>query len=347
MCMNVRSFLESLLGRAPHIPEEIDATVEPLIATTPLEVGRTLTAWLYAGKTASLWARMSPEMRKVFGKQRKLTEFSAKVCRFTGIEQTPYAEWVALANDIDVYTRITFFTETSEFMVVEWSFNQERVIEGLMVSPMRRGAPSRYNEYSTQAVMSLPFGGEWYVFWGGRFVESNYHAEATDQAFAMDFLIIRDRRSHTGDGKRNEDYFCFGEPILAPGDGMVVASENSLLDQPPGVMNPSQPLGNYVIIDHHTGEFSFLAHLQQGSVTVRPGMQVRRGDVIGKCGNSGNSSEPHLHYHLQNTATFGKGEGMPVQFADFDVNGARVRRGEVQRGQVVRNAIVPAVKTSE
>jgi murein DD-endopeptidase MepM/ murein hydrolase activator NlpD len=166
-------------------------------------------------------------------------------------------------------------------------------------------------------------------------VLENYHAEAADQRFAYDFLVVRDGRTHSGDPLRNDSYFCFGQPVLAPGSGTVVRAANRVADNVPGEMNAEQPLGNHVIIDHGPGEFSFLVHLQRGSVAVQPGQRVQSGEVVGRCGNSGHSSEPHLHYHLQNTAEFQRGEGLPAQFLDYQANGALVTRGEPTRGQVV------------
>ncbi len=124
-------------------------------------------------------------------------------------------------------------------------------------------------------------------------------------------------------------------PIRAPGSGTVVAAVDGVDDNQPVTMNPSQPLGNHVIVDHGNGEYSFLAHFKKGSVKVETGSRVGSGDLLGLCGNSGNSSEPHLHYHLQTTADFGQGEGLPVQFRSFLADGEAVSRGEPVRGQTV------------
>ncbi len=108
-------------------------------------------------------------------------------------------------------------------------------------------------------------------------------------------------------------------------------------DNVPGKMDPGHPLGNHVILDHGNGEYSFLAHLQKGSVAVEVGDEVEVGTFLGLCGNSGNTSEPHIHYHLQDTPTFGKGRGMPAQFVDYLADGVPVERGEPVKPQVIRN----------
>lgn len=219
-----------------------------------------------------------------------------------------------------------------------WALGDGGVVQGFWMRPRREAAPSRFLEYETKTPLRLPFDGEWAVYWGGRTVEQNYHAVAVDQRFAYDLVVVRDGRTHTGDGTRNEDYNCYGLPILSPGAGVVAVAVDGIEDNRPGVMNASEPPGNYVVIDHGNGEYSFLAHLRKGSVRVRAGDRVSAGDVVGECGNSGNSSEPHLHYHLQTTPDFGRGEGLPAQFRSYVADDVPVERGEPVQGQRIRPA---------
>jgi len=79
-------------------------------------------------------------------------------------------------------------------------------------------------------------------------------------------------------------------------------------------MNPYSALGNAVIIQHRENEFSVLAHLKLDTTKVRVGDKITKGQLIGLCGNSGNSSEPHLHYHLQNTSVIQDGTGIKCLF---------------------------------
>lgn len=86
---------------------------------------------------------------------------------------------------------------------------------------------------------------------------------------------------------------------MAPADGIVVEVENSIEDNTPvGKMNEKQPLGNYVILDHDNTEFSYLVHFKYDSITVTEGDNVKQGGLLGLVGNSGNSSEPHIHFHV-------------------------------------------------
>ncbi len=168
----------------------------------------------------------------------------------------------------------------------------------------------------TKTAMTLPFQGEWLVFWGGSNVLNNYHYEYASQRYAYDFVQAADGFSYEGDPLDNESYHAFGQNITAPADGVVIEVVNDIPDNTPvGVMNEKEPAGNVVVIDHG-GEYSFLAHLKQGSVTVKKGDPVKAGDVIGKAGNSGNSSEPHLHYQVSDGADLFSSRSLNIRWKD-------------------------------
>jgi murein DD-endopeptidase MepM/ murein hydrolase activator NlpD len=178
------------------------------------------------------------------------------------------------------------------------------------------------------------------VTWGGRDAISNYHVVAADQRFASDFVAMRGGTDHAGDGGRNEDHFCWDQPVLAPAAGRIVAAAGGHPDNPrPGLKTGGVPApGNHVVIDHGRGEHSLLAHFRQGSLAVREGQRVAAGAVLGRCGNSGNSSKPHIHYHLQTGKAFGEGLGLPAFFTAYEADGVGVARGEPQRGELVNPA---------
>jgi murein DD-endopeptidase MepM/ murein hydrolase activator NlpD len=91
------------------------------------------------------------------------------------------------------------------------------------------------------------------------------------------------------------------------------------------------------VLDLGHGEFALLAHLRRGSVRVRTGQRVRAGTLLGLCGNSGNTSEPHLHFHVQDRAKlFGAARGLPATFVDYRADGRRIARGTPRQGEFVR-----------
>lgn len=302
----------------------------------PLALGRTYTGWLHTGDVESLWARFSPEARQLFGNTAGLRRFAEQIRTDAGSEGVMLDERITPWIGSQIYSRVASFTKMSDPILVQWILDPEGRVLALLVQPMEEPAPSQFLQYQTKTPLRLPFSGEWFVFWGGRDAIDNYHVVAADQRFAYDLVIAKNGRTHAGSGSQNSDFFCFGQPILAPADGIVVEAVDGMTDNTPGRMNAAQPAGNQVVLDHVSGEFSFFAHLQRGSVAVQRGTQVRTGDMLGRCGNSGHSSEPHLHYHLQNTAEFGRGAGLPAQFTNYIANGKPVERGEPVRGQLIR-----------
>jgi len=166
--------------------------------------------------------------------------------------------------------------------------------------------------------LSLPFKGEWAVMWGGDTKELNPHHEIKNQRFALDFNLLRGfGKSHDSSGKHNEDYFAFGKEILAPADGTVTEVIDGVHDNVPFFPNQYSALGNCVIIRHRPNEYSVLSHLKKGSTRIKAGDTVLRGDVIGLCGNSGNSSEPQLEYFLTNSGNMEEATGIKIFFDEI------------------------------
>jgi hypothetical protein len=120
------------------------------------------------------------------------------------------------------------------------------------------------------------------------------------QSLALDIIRITPL-GWRSDGWRPKDparYVTFGTPLLAPCAGTVAVAVDGLPDMPVPEMDREHLPGNFVVIDC-SGFAVALAHLRQGSVVVEKGAQVQVGDTLGEMGNSGNSSEPHLHIHVQ------------------------------------------------
>jgi hypothetical protein len=166
-----------------------------------------------------------------------------------------------------------------------------------------------------ESALALPFNSRWLVVWGGDTAELNHHHGVRSQRFAFDLIGVGpDGKTYKQDRSRNENFYAFGREILAPADGVVTEAIDGVRDNAPGSMNPFSAVGNAVFIQHGKNEVSVLAHLKQGSVRVKAGDQVKRGQVLGLCGNSGNSSEPHLHYHLQNGVVMQDAAGIKCFF---------------------------------
>ncbi len=144
------------------------------------------------------------------------------------------------------------------------------------------------------------------------------------QRFATDW-VKRDAAGddHGGDPRRNESYFAYGSEVLAVGAGRVASVLDGVPNNDPSRPERAVPMtlenlaGNFVSLDLGGGTFALYAHLQPGSLRVAVGEHVRAGQVLGLVGNSGNSSGPHLHFHLSESAEPVAGEGLPFVFRSF------------------------------
>jgi murein DD-endopeptidase MepM/ murein hydrolase activator NlpD len=148
------------------------------------------------------------------------------------------------------------------------------------------------------------------------------------QRFAIDWVQLReDGKTWAGDQLKNESYRCYGAEALAVADAAVVATKDGIPENIPGPTSRAVPItletvgGNFVILDLGGSRFAFYAHLQPGSLRVKVGDKVRRGQALGLVGNSGNSTEPHLHFHISNANSPLASEGLPYVFESFEVQG--------------------------
>ena len=179
------------------------------------------------------------------------------------------------------------------------------------------------DSYVPKVEYTLPFEGEWYTVNGGVTKNTSHSWKILPQRFAYDFIIVDEEgKSYHGDKKDLRSYYCYGKDILAPADGVVVSIKNNFSDcriMSDGQTDPDAPDigGNRIIIKHSSNEYSAICHLMPESVLVQKGQKVKRGDVIAKCGNSGNTTEPHVHFQVQNTAHFYSCIGLPILFTNI------------------------------
>jgi murein DD-endopeptidase MepM/ murein hydrolase activator NlpD len=182
----------------------------------------------------------------------------------------------------------------------------------------------RLERYETRTSLIVPFRGPGSVDQG--WMSDNGHSNPTEQ-FAVDLLALSDRFARSALQPRvNADYDGWGRDIIAPAAGVVAIVQDGIPAQPrvDEIDEKSFTLadgrtvgyGNHVVIDHGNGEFSALVHLQAGSIPVRAGDRVAQGDRVGKLGSSGMSTEPHLHFQLQDRAG-PPAHSLPFRFANL------------------------------
>lgn len=174
--------------------------------------------------------------------------------------------------------------------------------------------------YPRNRAITLQFplkGGVFYTGHGGAFPLTNYHgAVVKAQRYACDFVQLNrwGTRARGIFPSRLDRYAIYGATVCSPGNGVILRSVDGLADLPPGQMDRDNVAGNQVVIRLDGLDMNLLlAHLRNGSVSVKVGDRVSAGQLIGKVGNSGGTAEPHLHIHAQKQVTKGAdSEWIPV-----------------------------------
>ena len=183
------------------------------------------------------------------------------------------------------------------------------------------------NSQCSKVEYRLPFDGEWTVVNGGLEKEYSHSWGVPTQRYAYDFLIMSESgKTYLGEDPADVSvYECYGKAVLAPANGTVVEIGTNCEDGKimlPGNMEVTAKdiRGNYILIKHAENEYGFIGHLQPQSICVKVGEKVQAGQIIAKCGNTGNSSEPHVHFHVQDGTNFFTSAGIPIRFRDICVS---------------------------
>jgi hypothetical protein len=291
------------------------------------------------GETAQLYAFYSPAMRKRPSAEAGLTRAEQSIAKEWGTETAVVKEAFVpdLRRPVTIYTREATFSKLKFPGLAVLVVDELGHLDDIQFGGVPPVPPDRFAEYKDKTKLHLPFDGSWLVYKGGRSVADNTLAGSENNRYSLSFVLLKDGPAFSGDGSKNEDFFCFGQPVLAPAPGRVVRTVDGVPDNEPGKPQQEIGSGNYVLIGHGNGEFSMLRYLKLNSVNVRQGDKVELGDVVGSCGNSGTSSTPHVEYHLQNSGGVPLPKQLPAQFVDYLSNGKPVESGEPTRGEMVSN----------
>lgn len=264
------------------------------------------------GQYDSIWQLCAPQMQNALPLEKTQQFFSQLKEKYGQIQHSAYEKADGAA---------AMYSSAFEkgVMTVKIVLDGANKIAGLRMIPQLPGNLPTLTRNTTKLI--LPFNGEWTVIWGGDTRELNYHVESNAQKNAFDMLITdTDGKTHKTTGKSNDDYYAFGQPIIAPCDATVVLSVDGVKDNVPGEENPVYLTGNSVILKTKNNEYLVFAHFRQNSIKVKEGAEVKQGQQLGLCGNSGNSTEPHLHFHIQNVENMNVATGAKCYFDKLNVN---------------------------
>jgi murein DD-endopeptidase MepM/ murein hydrolase activator NlpD len=192
--------------------------------------------------------------------------------------------------------------------------------------------------------VGAPVAGRWLAVNSPADKVPSHGLHAYGQTYAIDLVYepVEGSRPEFGQGppfRPPEDFPAFGQSVLAPADGVVVRAHGRERDHKsrsswPSLLylfaegslreltGPSRVLGNHVVLGLGGGVYVVLAHLRRGSLRVAKGQRVGAGEQVADCGNSGNSTEPHLHFQLQDHRSVLFAAGLPFRLARFEVDGA-------------------------
>jgi len=205
---------------------------------------------------------------------------------------------------------------------------------------------NRYRSSEWDAAIMLPFPGKWTVWQG---FDGQWTHKGNWQ-YAYDFIVTgSDGSGFRGTGSRPEDYYAYGKPVLSPVRGTVVKTVTHLPDNPIGQPDKDNNWGNLVIKRDQRGFFVEISHFSPNSIRVKEGEEVQQGALLGLCGNSGYSHQPHIHIQVQLTASIGA-YTIPFAFANYTGDNYFYAHGVPEEGTEVESlywdSAVDAVTTA-
>lgn len=336
------------------------SAAEPVVLRVPFDptpvkqMGQTVYGYeLYIGKTLSLGLSASRVeiladgalVKTYEGSElaqcliKKVDPFSAEEALFTGRNYSVLFAWPVLDASAPVPSRFSHRVFFSDGQVAEGGSATATARTTLIAPPVKgdrwwaANGTSNFDRHHRSAIMEF------------------FYKPVIAQRFATDWLQFGpDGRLYTGDGKHSSDYYCYGAELLAVADGTVIEARDGIPEGiPPSNYAPStfqNVFGNSVVLDIGEGRYAAYAHIIPGSVAVKIGDRVTQGQVIGKLGNSGNSTGPHLHFHICNGRDGIASEGLPFSFASFDLLGS-MSIEEVDAGRAWTPSGPPERRTGE
>lgn len=167
--------------------------------------------------------------------------------------------------------------------------------------------------------------------------------------YAIDWMQVRAGAPYSGNKRDVHSFFSYGQPVLAVADGFVIHTRDGLPDNVPGHFanyHPAVPMtldtipGNTIVLEIGKGLFALYMHLEAGSLRVKLGDRVRRGQILARIGCSGDAREPHLHFQVSSSPQFWAGEGVPYLIDHYRIESGSAVTGARTRELPLDNFVV-------
>jgi hypothetical protein len=270
---------------------------------------------------------------------KKIDPFSAEEALFTGRDYYVLFAWPAFSSSAAVPSQFSHRVFSPDGLVAEGGSVAVQTGTTLIAPPVKgdrwyaANGPSNFDRHHRSSIIDIAF------------------KCIIAQRFATDWLQFGSSgRLFSGDGKKCTDYYCYGSDLLAVANGTVVEARDGIPEGVPpnnyAATTLQNVFGNSVILDIGDGRYAAYAHIIPGTLTVGIGETVTQGQVVGKLGNSGNTTGPHLHFHLCKGRDGLASEGLPFSFAQYDLLGS-VPSADVETGGVWTPSGAPQVRTAE
>lgn len=265
---------------------------------------------------------------------KKMDPFSSEEALFTGQDYYVLFAWPAFSLSAAIPSQFSHRVFSPDGIVAEGGSVAVQKGTTLIAPPVKgdlwcaANGPSNFDRHHRTSIIDVSF------------------KCTIAQRFATDWMRFGSSgKTFSGNGKKCSYYYCWGKDLLAVANGTVVEARDGIPEGIPpdnyAATTLQNVFGNSVILDIGDSRYAAYAHIIPGTVTVGIGETVTQGQVIGKLGSSGNSSAPHLHFHLCNGRDGLTSEGVPFSFAQYDLLGS----GETGGGWMPLGA--PQVHTTE
>lgn len=273
------------------------------------------------------------------GKVRRKYRRAAQRWRRAG-DRVGVLEWRSHVEDgQDVHTVLAVYRRRDRLrqLLFQWSSDASGRLSALTVRwhPWPDEIGEIAEDYISVNRFRMPLVGQWNVLQGGRTPDVNKHHNHPQQRWAFDMVVRQDGALRAPGENLNERHYGYGGTIVAPAPGTIIFARDGVHDNKVGTRGKLG--GNGVVIDHGFGEYTAHWHMVPGTVKVHVGDAVAYGQELGKVGNSGRSTLPHLHVHLVSAGPGESPQALPLEFFEVVVDGVPARRAMPVRGQEVRH----------